>query len=196
MSEPVWFHPPLPWRVTLVALVLVAVAWLPVSVGDDVSLVQVLLAAWHEDWLQGLLTTLVIGAPHLFGLAVLYGSRRPGAWAAAAVRAWSSWLLFEAVLLALVVARSTGGGDAPRAPWVLVGFVAVLATLYIRRIASPHVPPHRRDLGFFARAGALAIFGVFAWGELQLHGGGGAGPWFHATTAAAFALAAVVPRDR
>ncbi len=196
MSDPVWFHPPLPWRVTLVALVLVGVAWLPLEHDGDVSLVRVLLEAWREDWLQGLLVTLVVGAPHLFGLAVLYGSRRPGAWASAAVRAWSSWLMFEAVLLALVVVRSTGGRDAPRAPWLLVGFVAVLASLYIRRIASPDVPPHRRDLGFFARAGALAIFGVFAWGELQFHGGEGPGLWYHATTAAAFALAAVVPRDR
>ncbi|MFO0632421.1 MAG: hypothetical protein U0168_06190 [Nannocystaceae bacterium] len=181
---------------TLVALVLVGVAWLPLEHDGDVSLVRVLLEAWREDWLQGLLVTLVVGAPHLFGLAVLYGSRRPGAWASAAVRAWNSWLMFEArscsrwwscAAPAAAMPRARRGCWSASSPCSRVCTSTASPAGTCRRIAATWAS---------SRAGALAIFGVFAWGDLQFHGGAGPGLWYHATSAAAFALAAVVPRDR
>ncbi|MBK8238370.1 MAG: hypothetical protein IPK74_22800 [Deltaproteobacteria bacterium] len=186
----------LPWRVTLAAAVLLACAWLPISVGQDGTLAGLLLAAWREDWLQGLLATLVLGGPHLFAATAMVASRAPDGAAPAWVRALTAWLMVELVLLALIVLHGLQEGQGGRAPLALIGFAAVLASAWWRRMASPHTPMHRRDVGASVRFGAMACFGAFAWFELQVRGGQGPGLWLHATTAASFLLVAVVPRDR
>lgn len=186
----------LPWRVTLAALLLGGAAWLPLAQDDSPSLARVLLEALREDWFSGVLFTVIFGAPHLFALTVVAASRTGGRYLALWARAWVVLLQTQVVLIALMVLRSMNESSL-RAPWAIIGFAAVTVSFFSYRLASSRVPEHRRDLGFVARWGALLIAGTFGWFELQWLGGSEApGPWLHATLAAAFVLAAAVPRDR
>jgi hypothetical protein len=186
----------LPWRVTLCAALLGGAACLPLGQGDGTSLAHVLWHALREDWLSGLLFVVIMGAPHLFAWTVVAASRTGGHYFALWTRAWVVLLQTEVALIGLFVLRSIDEASM-RAPWAIVGFAAVTVVFFSYRLASPSVPEHRRDLGFFARWGALLIAGTFGWFELQWLGGAQApGPWLHATLAAAFALAASVPRER
>jgi hypothetical protein len=186
----------LPWRVTLIAVALAACVALPLSNDDDKTLLRVILESIDNDWLLGLMFGVVFGAPHGFALAVAWASRTGGSYGGGLVRAWVALLQTEVVVIGLLVLRNLGE-DGIRAPLAMVGFAAVSAMFFAYRVASPSVPPHRRDTGFFARWGALLVAGVFGWLELQWLGGGSApGLWLHGTLAAGFALAASVPRDR
>lgn len=186
----------LPWRVTLAAALLGGAAWLPMTQEDSTSLARVLWQALREDWLSGLLFTVVFGAPHLFALTVVAASRTGGRYLALWARGWVVLLQTQVVLIALIVLRSMDEARL-RAPWAIIGFATVTVLFFSYRLASPSVPEHRRDLGFVARWGALLVAGTFGWFELQWLGGSEApGPWLHATLATAFALAAAVPRDR
>jgi hypothetical protein len=186
----------LPWRVTMLALALAASVALPLSAAEGTTLLRVILESLRNDWLGGLLFAIVFGAPHGFALAAAWASRTGGAYAGAAVRAWVALLQTEVVVIGLLVLRNLDEGNV-RAPFAIIGFAAITAMFFAHRVASPDVPPHRRDTGFFARWGALLVVGVFGWLELQWIGGDAApGPWLHATLAAAFGLAASVPRDR
>lgn len=186
----------LPLRVTLMAAALGAAIWLPLSPEDDATLARVILEMMGRDWLQGLLFAVVFGAPHGFGFAAMWATRRGGPYGAALVRAWVALLQTEIVLVALVVLHATGEADV-RAPLAIVGFAAVSLVFFVHRVASPSVPDHRRDVGFFVRWGAVLTAAMFGWFELQWLGGGAApGLWLHGTLAAAFGLAASVPRER
>jgi hypothetical protein len=186
----------LPFRVTLMAAALAGAIALPLSKRGDETLLGELLEAIGNDWLSGLMMAIVLGAPHGFAAAVVLASRTGGAYSGAAVRAWVALLQTEVVVLGLIMLRNLGESRDLRAPWALIGFACVSALYFVHRVASPNVPPHRRDTGFFAKWGALLIVGVFGWFELQLVGRNSVGLWLHGTLAAAFALAASVPRDR
>lgn len=187
----------LPFRVTLMAAALAGAIALPLSKTGSETLLGQLLEAIGKDWLSGLMMAVIFGAPHGFALAVVFASRSGGAYSGAAVRAWVALLQTEVVLIGLVTLRNVGEAEGVRAPWAIIGFSFITVAYFVYRVASPSVPPHRRDTGFFARWGALLIVGVFAWFELQLLGHRNtAGLWLHGTLATAFALAASVPRDR
>jgi hypothetical protein len=187
----------LPWRVTFMASALTAAIALPLSTDGDSTLLRELLRAISNDWLSGTMMAVVLGAPHGFALAVVLASRTGGAYSGAWVRAWVALLQTEVVVLGLFVLRNLGETHGVRAPWALIGFAFVSVAYFAYRVASPNVPPHRRDTGFFARWGALLVVGVFVWFELQLLGHRNTvGLWLHGTLVAAFALAASVPRDR
>ncbi len=190
----------LPFRVTLMAAALGAAIWLPLSPEDDATLARVIVELVGRDWLQGLLFAVVFGAPHGFGFAAVWASGRGGPYGAALVRAWVALLQTELVLLALIVLRQGGeiqGEGEIRAPQAIIGFAVVSLLFFVHRVASPSVPDHRRDTGFFIRWGALLTVAMFGWFELQWLGGGAApGLWLHGTLAAAFGLAASVPRER
>lgn len=187
----------LPWRVTLMAAALAAAVALPLSIDDDATLLRELLDAIANDWLSGIMLAIVLGAPHGFALAVAFASRTGGAYSGAAVRAWVALLQTEVVIIGLVVLRNLGEAHSLRAPIAMIGFAGVSVAYFAYRVASPGVPPHRRDTGFFARWGALLVVGTFGWFELQMFGRDThAGLWWHGTLVAAFALAASVPRER
>jgi hypothetical protein len=187
----------LPFRVTLMAAALAGTIALPLSKTGSETLLGQLLEAIGKDWLSGLMMAIVFGAPHGFALAVVFASRTGGAYSGAAVRAWVALLQTEVVIIGLITLRNLGEAHSLRAPWAIIGFAFVSVAYFAYRVASPNVPPHRRDTGFFAKWGALLIVGVFGWFELQLLGHRNTvGLWLHGTLVAAFALAASVPRDR
>lgn len=181
---------------TIMAVALASAVCLPLSADEGTSLLRVILRAIHDDWLTGLMLGVVIAAPHGFGAAAVFASRTGGPYGGAMVRAWVALLQTEVVIVGLLALRAMGDGNV-RAPLAIIGFAAVSLLFFVYRVASPSVPDHRRDTGFFVRWGALLTAGMFGWFELQWLGGGSApGLWLHGTLAAAFALAASVPRNR
>lgn len=179
------------------AAALAATVALPVVADDDQTLLGEILKLFAKDWLSGLLFAVVFAAPQAFALAVAFASRTGGSYAAGAVRAWVTLLQTEVVLVGLLVLHGLDKSADVRAPLAIIGFALVSALFFGYRVASPSVPAHRRDTGFFVRWGALLVVGLFAWLELQWFGRDSApGLWLHGTLAAAFALAASVPRDR
>ncbi|MBC8074019.1 MAG: hypothetical protein IAG13_37210, partial [Deltaproteobacteria bacterium] len=142
--------PRLPTRTTLAAALLAACIGLPFFSHDDISLLRVLLEAWHEDWLGGTLLALVVGAPHAFGLALVLASRG-GRWGTAAVKAWATLMQAELVLFALLLLHQLERDNDVRAPWVLIGFAAITAARFAQHVASTEVATATdRGLSFYA----------------------------------------------
>jgi len=188
-------RPAVPTTVTLAALALAACVLLPVDAHDDTTMLQLLLDAFREDWLVGLTVTLVLGSPYAFAAAVVCSGTAGGAWANAWVRAQVALLQTEVVVLGLLVLHGLGEHDA-RAPWALIGFAATTLAVFVHRVASPNVAERHRDGRFYARWGAILVAGTYAWFQLQCIGKGECGLVLPGTLAAAFLLAASVPRSR
>lgn len=189
MGDPLFDR--LPARVTLAALLLAGCIALPFSPDSDASLLRLLIEAWREDWLTGVLLATVLAAPHAFAGALVMASRTHGRWSTAAVKIWVTLMQAELVILGMIVLHELRNARDLRAPWALIGFAFVTAARLASRLASA---ADREDLRFWARWGALLVVGVLGWFELQVIGRGEVGMWLHATLAAAFALAAMVPR--
>jgi hypothetical protein len=188
-------RPAVPTTVTLAALALAACVLLPVDAHDDKTMLQLLLDAFREDWLIGLMVAIVLGSPYVFAASVACSGTAGGAWANAWLRAQVALLQTEVVVLGLVVLRGLGEHDV-RAPWALIGFAGTTLAVFVHRVASPKVAERHRDARFFARWGAILVAGAYAWFQLQCLGKNECGLVFPCTLAAAFVLAAVVPRSR
>jgi hypothetical protein len=184
---------PLPTRVTLAAVLLAGCIALPFGRDADTSLLRLLIEAWHEDWLSGTLLALVLAAPHAFAASLVLASRTGGAWSTVAVKAWVTLMQAELVMFGMIVLHELHKAHELRAPWAIIGFAFVTAARFAARLAGAETRGDQ-DLSFWARWGAMLVIGMFAWCELQVMGRGEVGMWLHATLAAAFALAAMVPR--
>jgi hypothetical protein len=186
--------PAVPLRVTLAALALAACVLLPVDPHENKSMLQVLLEAFREDWLVGLTVAVVFGAPYAFAISVAFTGTGGGSLAGAWVRAQVALLQTEVVVIGLLVLHGLGQHEV-RAPWAMIGFAATTLAVFVHRVASPMVHDRHRDLRFFARWGAILVTGTYAWFQLQCLEHGECGMVMPGTLAAAFLLAAVVPRS-
>ena len=193
MDDPAARRPNVPVRVGLAAIALAACVLLPIDPHEGKSMLQLLVDAFREDWLVGLTVAVVLGSPYAFAAAVALASIGGGAWSAAWLRAQVALLQTEVVVLGLLVLHGLGEHDA-RAPWAMIGFAATTLAVFVHRVASPAVAERHRDLRFFARWGAILVTGTYAWFELQCLGRDECGLLLPGTLAAAFLLAAVVPR--
>lgn len=188
-------RPNVPVVVALAALALAACVLLPVDPRAGTSMLQLLLDAFRDDWLVGLTVSIVLGSPYLFAMSVAIAALRGGPWTAAWVRAQVALLQTQVVVLGLLVLHAIGEPHhGARAPWAMIGFAATTLAVFVHRVASPEVADRHRDLRFFARWGAILVAGTTAWFELQCIGRGECGLLLHGTLAAAFLLAASVPK--
>jgi hypothetical protein len=188
-------RPGMPTRVTFAALVLAACVLLPVDPHRGTSMLRFLLDTFREDWLIGIVSTVLLGSPYAFAVAVACSGTAGGPLSRVWVRAQVALLQTEVVVLGLLVLRNLDEHNA-RAPWAMIGFAATTIVVFVRHVASPAVPEGHRDPRFFTRWGAILVAGTFAWFLLQVLGRAEYGGVLPGTLAAAFLLAAVTPASR
>jgi len=162
-------------------LALAGTVALPIT-GGGPSILQGILEAFGDGWVDGVLMLLLFGAPYLLGLFVAVAAARKSPRSALLLRVPITILYGELVLLALFLLKDQNDAVAP---WSLIGFVAV-ATL--RAVA--HTGRGAAGVVWTARWGAMLVAGLFAWVLLQAmsHGASLISPW--ATFGAALLVAA------
>src|SRR5262245_27614629 len=96
-------RPTVPTVVTFAAIVLAACLLLPVDPHEGKSMLDVLLEAFREDWLVGLMVVVVFGSPYAFAIAVVCAGTAGSALASAWVRGQVALLQTEVVVIGLLV---------------------------------------------------------------------------------------------
>lgn len=158
---------PLPQRATLFGLTLAAAAVLPLA-PDGRRFVDFIAESFRRSILEGILTTIGLGSPFLFGLAVAVGSAlmRPEH-AARLVRAPLSVLHSQLILVAGAVWL---GGDA-LAALPLFGFSIVSGIFFAVHLASARASGHGPSFRWLVRWGAMMVLAIAAWARLQMFDG-------------------------
>lgn len=183
-------------EVTLVqaalGLTLFATIALPFSPGGP-SLLDLLLRAAHQNPLGAAILLVMLGCPHLFGLAVASAwLTRDDAVARAAVTS------LVAIMQGMLVMISVNLVGAPVvAPLALLGF-GLVTGLYLPYASGEAAASARGQLSlrWYVRWGALLIAGFGLWLRLQTLAGVEIGPAIDvAIGAAVVLLVTLAPRD-
>ena len=178
-------------RAGVLGALLAGCVLLPVDPDTGLSVFDFLIRMLRDDLVSGLLLTLTLGLPYVFGVLVAMhglGSGRFGAWG---IRSANDLLVVEVFLLGLNLANG-GRGIAPYALLGVSGsaMLARLGEFFASRVRP--TPPM-----FFIRWGALLIAATFAWFRVQFIGGDvrpGIAITATAVCAALLAATAAVPR--
>ncbi|MBL9104768.1 MAG: hypothetical protein JNL82_27740 [Myxococcales bacterium] len=175
----------------ILGLVLAATIALPLGPGGQ-SLLELLLAALREHPANGAILLIMLGSPHLFGLAVAFA----GVTRADSVPLRVVLTYPVAIMQAMLVMFAVNVQQAPVvAPRAILGF-ALVSGLYLPYAAGAAAASSRERLGirWYVRWGALLIAGTGLWLRLQAQVGLKLGPAVDVALAAAVLLLASLAR--
>ncbi len=148
------------------ALALAGCIALPLSADTGRSVLDLLLEAFHKDWLDGIVLGLVFGPPYAIGLCIALATFTGGRWGATLVKVPLVLLHLEVLMLALVLVH----GDERRQAWGLLGFSIVMVLRLLARAARSRSTGTHATLGWLARTGGILVAGLFGWLRLQVPG--------------------------
>lgn len=161
--------------VALFGLALAGAALLPLAPGGE-SFLLILREAFRRHVIEGLLVMTGLGAPFLFGLALIgavLAARRGAREVTASAQVLQSVLALMHTHLVLFAGRLAWAGVGI-ATWPLLGF-AIVSGVYFAYGSGLSRAEGKGDVGpsaaWLARWGAVVIAPVCAWARLQMIGG-------------------------
>ncbi len=153
----------LPWPCGVLGALLFGCALLPLDDDSGFSIIDVVLLVMRDDVIAGLLLSLTLGLPFLFGLVVAVHVATRRTFGTTALRGAAMLLLIEVTLLAMTLANQGEG----IAPWALLGvsgsaLLGMLGEAMRARVDGIPTAP-----AFHVRWGAVLIAATFGWLRLQ-----------------------------
>ncbi len=159
-------HTFLPSSCAAFGLALAGCAVLPIIPDSGLSVVNLVIAAIADDWLNGLMLALTLGLPYGFGFAVAVCAGARGRFGATAVKATALLLVLEVSLLALLLAHSGEG----LAPWALLGVTGTALLSVLVQDIGARTRGVPTPTSFYTRWGAVLTAATFGWLRLQFIG--------------------------
>lgn len=160
-------EPPLPGRVTLFGLTMVAAAFFPL-LPDGRRFIDLVVEAFGRSPVEGFITVIGLGSPFVFGLAVAIASRiSVPAFASRLVRPPIAIMHSQLILVAWFAFSS--GMAVAGLPFL--GFSIVSGIYFAVHQASARASGTTPTLRWHVRWGAMMVMAICAWGRLQMFGG-------------------------
>jgi hypothetical protein len=147
-------------------LALAACIALPLDPRSGKSLLDRLLEAFAEDWLNGLMLSVLLASPYAIGLCIGLATFSGGRIGPTLVKVPLVVLHVEVLMLALMFIHAKQGV----ARVAFLGFAIVMAVRLLARAAKSRARGTHVSIGWLARTGGVLVAGSFGWFRLQLAG--------------------------
>jgi hypothetical protein len=150
----------------LFGLALAACIALPFDPDTGKSVLGVILEAFGENWLNGLLIAMVIAPPYAIGLFVGIATLTRERFGITFLKIALVLIHLELLLVALMLFQQ----KEAHATIALLGFAIVMVVRLLGRAARSRRFGTHASLGWLARTGGVLVAGVFGWLRVQAHG--------------------------
>jgi hypothetical protein len=150
----------------LFGLALAACIALPFDPDTGKSVLAVILEAFGENWINGLMIAMVIAPPYAIGLFVGIATFTRERYGVTFLKIALVLIHLELLIIALMIVQQTQN----HATLALLGFAIVMVVRLLGRAARSRRLGTHASLGWLARTGGVLVAGVFGWMRLQAHG--------------------------